>query len=106
MDDMLFHTPVAIAVGAGFKREITSLAEMQNFLREWPPAKRGRSTARPSRPAMRRAPAPHRRPGEAGVLELRRGGRHNLGRIDPVTALPSQDRPPMRARTSRHGPAG
>ncbi|PTE07869.1 DUF982 domain-containing protein [Mesorhizobium helmanticense] len=41
MDDMLFHTPVAIAVGAGFKREIASLAEMQNFLKEWSPARRG-----------------------------------------------------------------
>jgi hypothetical protein len=41
MDDMPFHAPVAIAVGAGFKREIASLAEMENFLKEWPPARRG-----------------------------------------------------------------
>lgn len=41
MDDMLFHAPVAIAVGAGFKREIASLAEMRNFLKEWSPARRG-----------------------------------------------------------------
>ncbi|UVK37824.1 DUF982 domain-containing protein [Mesorhizobium sp. AR10] len=41
MDEMLFHAPVAIAVGAGFKRDIASLAQMQNFLKEWPPARRG-----------------------------------------------------------------
>ncbi|CDX20785.1 conserved hypothetical protein [Mesorhizobium sp. ORS 3324] len=39
--DMPLRTPVAIAVGAGFKREIASLAAMQNFLKEWPPALRG-----------------------------------------------------------------
>jgi hypothetical protein len=41
--DMPMRKPVAIAVGAGFKREITSLAAMQNFLKEWPRATRGGS---------------------------------------------------------------
>ncbi|MDX8483205.1 DUF982 domain-containing protein [Mesorhizobium sp. VK24D] len=39
--DMPLRAPVAIAVGAGFKREIASLAAMQNFLKEWPAALRG-----------------------------------------------------------------
>ncbi|MDX8520701.1 DUF982 domain-containing protein [Mesorhizobium dulcispinae] len=39
--DMPLRTPVAIAVGAGFKREIASLGAMQNFLKEWPEAMRG-----------------------------------------------------------------
>ena len=39
--DVLLRAPVAIAVGAGFRREITSLSEMQNFLKEWPPVARG-----------------------------------------------------------------
>ncbi|WP_244619981.1 DUF982 domain-containing protein [Mesorhizobium sp. NFR06] len=34
---------MAIAVGAGFKREIASLTAMQNFLKEWPLASRGES---------------------------------------------------------------
>ena len=42
MDDMRLQKPVAIAVGAGFRRDITTLAEMQNFLREWPHARRGK----------------------------------------------------------------
>jgi hypothetical protein len=41
--DMAFGAPVAIAVGAGFKREIASLTEMQNFLKEWPIATRDES---------------------------------------------------------------
>jgi hypothetical protein len=42
MDDMRLQNPVAIAVGAGFKRDIATLAEMQNFLKEWPQARRGK----------------------------------------------------------------
>ena len=42
MDDMRLQIPVAIAVGAGFKRDIATLAEMQNFLNEWPQARRGK----------------------------------------------------------------
>ncbi|BCM18771.1 hypothetical protein MJ8_25430 [Mesorhizobium sp. J8] len=41
--DIELRTPVAIAVGAGFKRQITSLTAMQNFLKEWPPAERDES---------------------------------------------------------------
>lgn len=41
--DTKLQAPVAVAVGAGFKREIASLGEMQNFLKEWPPAVRGES---------------------------------------------------------------
>ncbi|WP_246749987.1 DUF982 domain-containing protein [Mesorhizobium caraganae] len=33
---------MAIAVGAGFRRDITMLAEMRNFLQEWPHARRGK----------------------------------------------------------------
>lgn len=42
MDDMRLQNPMAIAVGAGFRRDITTLAEMQNFLQEWPHARRGK----------------------------------------------------------------
>jgi len=44
--DIELRAPVAIAVGAGFKREIASLTEMQNFLKEWPSARRGESYVR------------------------------------------------------------
>ena len=43
--DIELTAPVAIAVGAGFKRQIGSLTEMQNFLKEWPAADRGESFA-------------------------------------------------------------
>ncbi|MGX5842913.1 DUF982 domain-containing protein [Mesorhizobium sp. ArgA1] len=42
MDDLRLQIPVAIAVGAGFKRNIATLAEMHNFLKEWPQARRGK----------------------------------------------------------------
>jgi hypothetical protein len=42
MDDMRLQIPVAITVGAGFKRDIATLPEMQNFLKEWPQARRGK----------------------------------------------------------------
>ena len=41
--DIQLRAPVAIAVGAGFKREIASLTAMQNFLKEWPSASQGES---------------------------------------------------------------
>ncbi|TPI19823.1 DUF982 domain-containing protein [Mesorhizobium sp. B4-1-1] len=41
--DIELRAPVAIAVGAGFKREIATLTGMQNFLKEWPLASRGKS---------------------------------------------------------------
>ena len=42
MDDMRLQNPVTIAVGAGFRRDITTLAEMQNFLQEWPHTRRSK----------------------------------------------------------------
>ena len=41
--DIELRAPVAIAVGAGFKREIASLSQMQNFLKEWPRITRDRA---------------------------------------------------------------
>ncbi|WP_421912210.1 DUF982 domain-containing protein [Mesorhizobium sp.] len=41
MHEKLFHSPVAITVGLGFKREIASLTEMHDFLTEWSTARRG-----------------------------------------------------------------
>ncbi|WP_217578127.1 DUF982 domain-containing protein [Mesorhizobium sp. GbtcB19] len=43
--DIELRAPVAIAVGAGFKREIASLTAMQNFLKEWPRASQRESCA-------------------------------------------------------------
>ena len=108
MDDMLFHTPVAIAVGAGFKREIASLGEMQNFLKEWPPAKRGPiygtavkacDSARAGHLTVDQARRAFSSFAEAaGIL---------WAGIDPVTALrEAKIARTMRARTSRHGHAG
>lgn len=45
MSDMPFHPPVAIAVGAGFRRNFRSVAEIQNFLKEWPQARRDKAYA-------------------------------------------------------------
>jgi hypothetical protein len=41
MHDKLFHSPVALTVGLGFKREVTSLAEMHDFLTNWTTSRRG-----------------------------------------------------------------
>lgn len=41
MHDKLFHSPVALSVGLGFKREIASLAEMHDFLTNWTTSRRG-----------------------------------------------------------------
>ena len=41
MYDKLFHSPVALTVGLGFKREIASLAEMHDFLTNWTTSRRG-----------------------------------------------------------------
>lgn len=40
MYDRMFFTPVALSVGAGHKRMITSLADMHEFLTEFPPSRR------------------------------------------------------------------
>jgi len=100
MDEMLFHAPVAIAVGAGFKRDIASLAQMQNFLKEWPPARRGaiHATALKACDAAR-----------AGHLSADQARRAFIGfaeaagilwtGVDPVTAL----REAKLARNARSG---
>ncbi len=41
MHDKLFHAPVALTVGLGFKREIASLADMHDFLTNWTTSRRG-----------------------------------------------------------------
>lgn len=99
---MKLHTPVAVAVGAGFKREIVSLGEMQNFLKEWPPAMRGENY-------------------EAALLacETARSGQTNLGEVrrafvafakqagivwtgaDPVAVLREAKLRRLKARESR-----
>ncbi|TGP20301.1 MULTISPECIES: DUF982 domain-containing protein [unclassified Mesorhizobium] len=86
--DMPFRRPVAIAVGAGFRRDIASLAAMENFLTEWPPAMRGDCY----RAAVRACEAA--RTGDVKLQEARRtflafaqkAGILWTG-IDPVTAL-------------------
>ncbi|RWD89667.1 MAG: DUF982 domain-containing protein [Mesorhizobium sp.] len=86
--DMPLRAPVAITVGAGFKREIASLAAMQNFLKEWPAAMRGDSYCA----AVRACDA-----ARAGEMKLEKARRAFLSfaekagimwtGIDPVTAL-------------------
>jgi hypothetical protein len=41
MHDKLFHAPVALTVGLGFRREIASLADMHDFLTNWTTSRRG-----------------------------------------------------------------
>lgn len=40
MHDRMFFTPVAVSVGAGHKRLITSLVDMHEFLTEFSPSRR------------------------------------------------------------------
>jgi hypothetical protein len=40
MHDAMFFTPVAVTVGAGHKRMLSSLFEMHDFLTEFPPSRR------------------------------------------------------------------
>lgn len=40
MHDRTFSTPVALTVGAGYKRTIASFSEMHEFLTEFPPSRR------------------------------------------------------------------
>lgn len=86
--DMSLRRPVAIAVGAGFKREIASLAAMENFLAEWPPALCGDSY----RAAVQACEAA--RFGEMKLEETRRAFLSFAQQadilwtgVDPVTAL-------------------
>ena len=41
MADMMFHAPVVFSVGEGYTREIASVTEMLEFLKEWSPSRRG-----------------------------------------------------------------
>ncbi|TIV52169.1 MAG: DUF982 domain-containing protein [Mesorhizobium sp.] len=76
---MPLRAPVAITVGAGFKREIASLAAMQNFLKEWPAAVRACDAARAGEMKLEKA----RR---AFLSFAEKAGIMWTG-IDPVTAL-------------------
>ncbi|UCI06413.1 DUF982 domain-containing protein [Mesorhizobium sp. B1-1-8] len=86
--DVPLRAPVAIAVGAGFKREIASLTAMQNFLKEW-----AAGNAREKRRAAMRACEAAR----AGQMELDEARQAFLGfaekagilwtGVDPVAAL-------------------
>jgi hypothetical protein len=40
MHDRMFFTPVAVTVGAGHKRMLSSLFDMHEFLTEFPPSRR------------------------------------------------------------------
>lgn len=104
MDDMLFHAPVAIAVGAGFKREIASLAEMQNFLTEWSPARRGPiyETAVRACNAARAGHLTAEQARRAFISFAEATGMIWTG-VDPVTALrEAKSARNMRPRTTRH----
>jgi len=100
--DIELRVPVAIAVGAGFRREIASLAQMQNFLKEWPRATRGQlygaavSACEAAR-AGRMEPDPARRafPSFAAGAGIVWTG------VDPVAAL--RDARIRRVRTRREG---
>ncbi len=101
--DMELDAPVAVAVGAGFKREIGSLSEMQNFLKEWPPATGGKSYVT----ALRACEAA--RTGQTDLGEARRAFlafARQAGIVwtgaDPVAVLREQKLRRMRAREARH----
>lgn len=106
MNDMPFHAPLTIAVGAGFKREIASLAEMQNFLKEWPAVRRGPVYAT----AIRACEA-----ARAGHLTADQARRAFMGfaeaagivwtGVDPVTALRQAKTRSVRSRAERNRPA-
>jgi len=88
MNEMQLQPPVAIAVGAGFKRDIASLAEMQNFLKEWPAARRGKIYDTAVR-ACEAARAGHLSTGQARrafASFVEAAGIKWTG-VDPVTAL-------------------
>lgn len=88
MDDMRLQIPVAIAVGAGFKRDIATLAEMQNFLQEWPQARRGNiyATAFRACDAARAGHLTKDQARRAFIAFTEAAGIAWTG-IDPVTAL-------------------
>jgi len=106
--DIELRAPVAIAVGAGFKREIASLTEMQNFLKEWPSARRGESYVRALRAceAARAGEIDLDKARQAFLVFARKAGIEWTG-ADPVAVLREAKIRRSRARESRaqHRPA-
>ncbi|CDX62121.1 conserved hypothetical protein [Mesorhizobium plurifarium] len=100
--DIEFRSPVAIAVGAGFKREITSLTAMQNFLKEWPPVARDESylTALRSCEAARAAEIDLDKARQAFLIFAKKAGIEWTG-ADPVVVLREAKIRRSRARESR-----
>ncbi len=100
--DIELRPPVAIAVGAGFRREIATLAQMQNFLKEWPRATRGQlhgvaiSACEAAR-AGRMEPEAARR----AFLSFAAGAGIVWTGVDPVAAL--RDARIRRVRARREG---
>ncbi|TGQ30360.1 DUF982 domain-containing protein [Mesorhizobium sp. M00.F.Ca.ET.220.01.1.1] len=88
ISDIELPAPVAIAVGAGFKREIASLTEMQNFLKEWPRASQREScaTALHACEAARAGEIDLDKARQAFLLFARKAGIEWTG-ADPVSVL-------------------
>ncbi|MBZ9736913.1 DUF982 domain-containing protein [Mesorhizobium sp. CA18] len=100
--DIELRPPVAIAVGAGFKREIASLTAMQNFLKEWPQAMRGGSYANAFRAceAARSGEIDLDKARQAFLVFARKAGIEWTG-ADPVAVLREAKIRRIRARESR-----
>ncbi|OHV88664.1 hypothetical protein ORS3428_18365 [Mesorhizobium sp. ORS 3428] len=100
---MPLRAPVAIAVGAGFKREIASLAAMQNFLKEWPLAMRGECycAAVQACEAARADETELEEARQAFLSFARKAGILWTG-VDPVTALREAKIRRVRARRESH----
>ncbi|MBZ9821316.1 DUF982 domain-containing protein [Mesorhizobium sp. CA4] len=100
--DIELRAPVAIAVGAGFKREITSLTAMQNFLKEWPPAARDASyvTALRACEAARGGGIDLDKARQAFLIFAKKAGIEWTG-ADPVVTLREAKIRRSRARESR-----
>jgi hypothetical protein len=100
--DIELRAPVAIAVGAGFKREITSLTAMQNFLKEWPPAARDESyiTALRSCEAARAGEIDLDEARQAFLIFAKKAGIEWTG-ADPVVVLREAKIRRSRARENR-----
>ena len=100
--DIELHPPVAITVGAGFKREIASLTGMQNFLKEWPQATRGDSYAKALRAceAARTGEIDLDKARQAFLVFAQKAGIEWTG-ADPVAMLREAKIRRSRARESR-----
>ncbi|TPI36039.1 DUF982 domain-containing protein [Mesorhizobium sp. B3-1-9] len=100
--DIELRAPVAIAVGAGFKREIATLTGMQNFLKEWPQATRGDSYANAFRAceAARTGEIDLDKARQAFLVFARKAGIEWTG-ADPVAVLREAKIRRSRVRESR-----